>query len=85
MSGDIVQLCQTVTPECYIGSVAWIKEGNYIALGDSDGVVQVGVFIIIISLYLNHGSSLPQSGKNQGKTIPDHLEKQQFFNVREYL
>ena len=41
MSGDIVQLCQTVTPECYIGSVAWIKEGNYIALGDSDGVVQV--------------------------------------------
>ena len=48
MSGDIVQLCQTVTPECYIGSVAWIKEGNYIALGDSDGVVQVGVFLIII-------------------------------------
>ena len=76
MSGDIVQLCQTVTPECYIGSVAWIKEGNYIALGDSDGVVQVGVFIIIISEHLNHGSSMPQSGKNQGKTIPDHLEKQ---------
>ena len=49
VSGDIVQLCQTVTPECYIGSVAWIKEGNYIALGDSDGVVQVGVFLIIIS------------------------------------
>ena len=48
MSGDIVELCQTVTPECYIGSVAWIKEGNYIALGDSDGVVQVGVFVIII-------------------------------------
>ena len=44
MSGDIVQLCQTVTPECYIGSVAWIKEGNYIALGDSDGMVQVGVY-----------------------------------------
>ncbi|XP_073227761.1 cell division cycle protein 20 homolog [Porites lutea] len=41
VSGDIVQLCQTVTPECYIGSVAWIKEGNYIALGDSDGVVQL--------------------------------------------
>ncbi|CAH3027422.1 unnamed protein product [Porites evermanni] len=41
VSGDIVQLCQTVTPECYIGSVSWIKEGNYIALGDSDGVVQL--------------------------------------------
>lgn len=49
MSGDIVQLCQTVTPECYIGSVSWIKEGNYIALGDSDGVVQVGFYIINIS------------------------------------
>lgn len=49
VSGDIVQLCQTVTPECYIGSVSWIKEGNYIALGDSDGVVQVGVYIINIS------------------------------------
>ena len=55
MSGDIVQLCQTVKPECYIGSVAWIKEGNYIALGDSDGVVQVGVFIIIISEHLPRG------------------------------
>jgi len=42
-TGNIVQLCQTSTPECYIGSLAWIKEGNYIALGDSDGVVQVGV------------------------------------------
>lgn len=42
-TGNIVQLCQTSTPECYIGSLAWIKEGNYLALGDSDGVVQVGV------------------------------------------
>ncbi|KAK2569872.1 Cell division cycle protein 20-like protein [Acropora cervicornis] len=40
-TGNIVQLCQTSTPECYIGSLAWIKEGNYIALGDSDGVVQL--------------------------------------------
>lgn len=40
-TGDIVQLCQTATPDAYVGSVAWIKEGNYIALGDSDGVVQL--------------------------------------------
>lgn len=40
-TGDIVQLCQTSTPDCYIGSLAWIKEGNYIALGDSNGVVQL--------------------------------------------
>lgn len=40
-SGDIVQLCQTETPDCYIGAVSWIKEGNFIALGDSSGTVQV--------------------------------------------
>jgi len=40
-TGDILQLCQTTTPDCYIGSVAWIKEGNYVALGDSNGVVQL--------------------------------------------
>ena len=38
-TGDIVQLCQS---DCYVGSVAWIKEGNYLAIGDSNGVVQVG-------------------------------------------
>lgn len=38
-TGDIVQLCQN---DSYIGSVAWIKEGNYLATGDSSGVVQVG-------------------------------------------
>ena len=42
-TGDIVQLCQS---DCYIGSVAWIKEGNYIAIGDSDGVVQVGASLL---------------------------------------
>lgn len=40
-SGDIVQLCQTESPDCYIGAVSWIKEGNYIALGDSNGAVQL--------------------------------------------
>ena len=43
-SGDIVQLCQTVTPDCYVGAVSWIKEGNFLALGDSNGVVQVNTF-----------------------------------------
>lgn len=40
-SRDIVQLCQTETPDCYIGAVSWIKEGNFIALGDSSGTVQL--------------------------------------------
>lgn len=43
-SGDIVQLCQTETPDCYVGAVSWIKEGNYIALGDSNGAVQVMIY-----------------------------------------
>ena len=52
-TGDIVQLCQTATPDCYVGSVAWIKEGNYVALGDSNGVVQVGATVSVNKLY--HG------------------------------
>ena len=47
-SGDIVQLCQTGSPDCYVGSVAWIKEGNYLAVGDSNGTVQVLSIIIIL-------------------------------------
>ena len=49
-TGDILQLCQTTTPDCYIGSVAWIKEGNFVALGDSNGVVQVGHALLCMSL-----------------------------------
>ena len=30
-------------PEEYAGSVAWIKEGNYLAVGGSNGDVQVGL------------------------------------------
>ena len=55
-TGDIVQLCQTETPDCYISSVAWIKEGNYIALGDSNGVVQVGATTVLFTQIF----SLPQ-------------------------
>lgn len=40
-TGSIEQLCQMDSSECYVGSVSWIKEGNYLAIGDSDGAVQV--------------------------------------------
>ena len=51
-SGDIVQLCQTVTPDCYVGAVSWIKEGNFLALGDSNGVVQVNILLIVVGIEL---------------------------------
>lgn len=40
-TGSIQQLCQMDSPECYVGSVSWIKEGRYLGIGDSDGSVQV--------------------------------------------
>ncbi|XP_076440566.1 cell division cycle protein 20 homolog [Babylonia areolata] len=40
-SGEIQQLMQMEGPEEYIGSVSWIKEGNYLAIGTSNGDVQV--------------------------------------------
>nr|KAG5703879.1 hypothetical protein BaRGS_008138 [Batillaria attramentaria] len=40
-SGEITQLCQMDGPEEYIGAVAWIKEGNYLAVGTSSGEVQL--------------------------------------------
>ncbi|XP_031565454.1 cell division cycle protein 20 homolog [Actinia tenebrosa] len=40
-SGDIVQLCQMDSTDVYIGSVSWIKEGNFLAVGASDGTVQL--------------------------------------------
>lgn len=54
--GDIVQFCQILIFDCYIGFLVWIKEGNYIVLGDSNGVVQVGVvfldqFIVCLSIF----------------------------------
>ena len=44
-TGDIQQLFQMEGPEEYAGSVAWIKEGNYLAVGGSNGDVQVGVVV----------------------------------------
>lgn len=40
-SGSIEQLCQMDSSQSYVGSVSWINEGNYLAIGDSDGAVQV--------------------------------------------
>lgn len=40
-SGEISQLLQMDNPEDYVGAVSWIKEGNYLAVGTSCGVVQV--------------------------------------------
>ena len=40
-SGDILQLLQMEQPGDYISLVAWIKEGNYLAVGASNAEVQV--------------------------------------------
>lgn len=40
-SGDILQLLQMEQPGDYVSSVAWIKEGNYLAVGTSSAEVQV--------------------------------------------
>lgn len=40
-TGDILQLLQMEQPGDYISSVAWIKEGNYLAVGTSNAEVQV--------------------------------------------
>jgi len=39
--GSILQLCQKEVEEEYVCSVGWIKQGNVLAVGDSEGVVQL--------------------------------------------
>lgn len=39
-TGEIDQLLQMESSDQYIGAVSWIKEGNYLALGTSNGEVQ---------------------------------------------
>lgn len=46
-SGDILQLLQMEQPGDYISSVAWIKEGNYLAVGTSNAEVQVSLVPIL--------------------------------------
>ena len=49
-SGDILQLLQLEQPGDYISSVAWIKEGNYLAVGTSSAEVQVRL-VPVLQLY----------------------------------
>ena len=47
-------------PGDYISSVAWIKEGNYLAVGTSNAEVQVSLVACIVALWsLGSGGSLP--------------------------
>lgn len=39
--GSIVQLCQREDEEQYVSSVAWIAQGNVLAVGDSTGTTQL--------------------------------------------
>jgi len=39
--GSILQLCQKEVEEEYVTSVSWIKQGNVLGVGDSEGVVQL--------------------------------------------
>ena len=48
-TGDILQLLQMEQPGDYISSVAWIKEGNYLAVGTSSAEVQVR-FVPVLQL-----------------------------------
>ena len=40
-TGTITQLVDIEGEEDYVSSVAWIKEGNFLAVGVSDGSIQV--------------------------------------------
>ncbi|XP_013409650.1 cell division cycle protein 20 homolog [Lingula anatina] len=40
-SGEIEQLLELENPEDYVSSVSWIKEGNYLAVGNSSNEVQL--------------------------------------------
>lgn len=48
-TGDILQLLQMEQPGDYISSVAWIKEGNYLAVGTSNAEVQVRLQVALLS------------------------------------
>ena len=40
-TGSITQLMEMEGQDEYVSSVAWIKEGNILAIGNSLGIVQV--------------------------------------------
>ena len=39
--GSIMELCQSDSEDEYVSSVSWIKQGNVLAVGDSQGQVQL--------------------------------------------
>lgn len=59
-SGDILQLLQMEQPGDYISSVAWIKEGNYLAVGTSNAEVQVRHVLVLQLCWLLGPVGLPQ-------------------------
>lgn len=59
-SGDILQLLQMEQPGDYISSVAWIKEGNYLAVGTSNAEVQVRHVLVLQLCCLLGPVGLPQ-------------------------
>lgn len=44
-SGDISQLMEMENPDDYVSSVTWVKEGNFLAVGCSNGSVQVDALL----------------------------------------
>lgn len=42
-TGQITQLTEMEGPEAYISSVSWVKEGNFLAVGTSEGAIEVSI------------------------------------------
>lgn len=40
-TGQITQLTEMEGPEAYISSVSWVKEGNFLAVGTSEGAIEI--------------------------------------------
>ena len=58
-TGAIQQLFQMEGPEQYIGSVSWMKASNCIAVGTSNGDVQVGLCSVLLHPCAHHLLSFP--------------------------
>ena len=53
-TAEIMQLCQMDVPESYVASVKWVKEGSYLAVGTSEGIVQVSIQFKMCSCFLEN-------------------------------
>ena len=53
-------------PEAYISSVSWVKEGNFLAVGTSEGAVEVSCFFFFFFFFFfflyDSGSINPEPG-----------------------